>query len=87
MLNDLPVALWAWVDLRLCPWWAHGMQVLHPGLYHAALEDTAYYLFTGGGTVLNVIEANDPYGLDTVKALMENGERFGTASQRHLTEW
>lgn len=29
---------------------------LLPGLYHAAIDNSKYYLFTGGGTVLKVIE-------------------------------
>jgi hypothetical protein len=29
---------------------------LLPGLYHAAIDSSKYYLFTGGGTVLKVIE-------------------------------
>ncbi|KAJ7541780.1 hypothetical protein O6H91_10G076100 [Diphasiastrum complanatum] len=47
---------------------------LHPGIYHAALDSPKYYLFTGGGTVLKVIEEGDPFGLDTVKALITNKE-------------
>ncbi|KAH7435895.1 hypothetical protein KP509_06G082900 [Ceratopteris richardii] len=45
---------------------------LHPKLYHEALHSPKYYLFTGGGTVLKVIEEGDPYGLEIVKALIEN---------------
>ncbi|KAH7293453.1 hypothetical protein KP509_28G026300 [Ceratopteris richardii] len=47
---------------------------LHPKLYHEALHSPKYYLFTGGGTVLKVIEEGDPYGLEIVKALMANKE-------------
>lgn len=54
---------------------------LHPGLYHAALESPKYYLFTGGGTVLKVLEEADPFGLPTVKALIENGEKYGYQSR------
>lgn len=50
---------------------------LHPGLYHAALDSPKYYMFTGGGTVLKVLEEADPFGLPTVKALIANGEDFG----------
>ncbi|KAG0588795.1 hypothetical protein M758_2G228200 [Ceratodon purpureus] len=50
---------------------------LHPGLYHAALDSPKYYMFTGGGTVLKVLEEADPFGLPTVKALIANGEAFG----------
>jgi phosphoglycerate kinase len=46
---------------------------LSPGLYLAAMDNAMYYFFTGGGTVLKVIEEGTPYGLDPVKALMENG--------------
>ncbi len=49
---------------------------LHPGLYHAALESSKYYLFTGGGSVLKVLEEGDPYALPTVKALIENGKTY-----------
>eukprot|EP00245_Coleochaete_scutata_P008732 TRINITY_DN2725_c0_g1_i1.p1 TRINITY_DN2725_c0_g1~~TRINITY_DN2725_c0_g1_i1.p1 ORF type:complete len:453 (-),score=119.86 TRINITY_DN2725_c0_g1_i1:216-1541(-) len=51
-------------------------KILHPGLFYAAVDNPNYYLFTGGGTVLNVIEAGDPYGLETVKALMANAENL-----------
>ena len=46
---------------------------LSPGLYLAAMDNAMYYFFTGGGTVLKAIEEGTPYGLDPVKALMENG--------------
>eukprot|EP00850_Spirogloea_muscicola_P021770 SM000261S09969 [mRNA] locus=s261:117132:125139:+ [translate_table: standard] len=49
-------------------------KLLHPGLYHAALDNSKYYLFTGGGTVLNVIEAQDPYSLETVNMLVQNAD-------------
>lgn len=45
---------------------------LSPGLYLAAMDDAQYYFFTGGGTVLKAIEEGSPYGLEPVKALMEN---------------
>ncbi|CAK9199178.1 unnamed protein product [Sphagnum troendelagicum] len=50
---------------------------LHPGLYQKALESPKYYLFTGGGTVLKVIEEGDPFALPTVKALIANGKEYG----------
>ena len=53
---------------------------LWPGLYQAALDSAKYYLFTGGGTVLKVLEEGDPFGLPTVKALIENGKHY---SHRH----
>ena len=45
---------------------------LSPGLYLAAMDSAQYYFFTGGGTVLKAIEEGTPYGLEPVKALMEN---------------
>jgi len=45
---------------------------LSPGLYLSALDNARYYFFTGGGTVLKAIEEGNPYGLDMVKALIEN---------------
>ncbi len=47
---------------------------LSPGLYLAAMDDAKYYFFTGGGTVLKAIEEGSPYGLEPVKALMENAD-------------
>lgn len=49
---------------------------LCPGLYLSVLDNTQYYFFTGGGTVLTAIEQGSPYGLKPVHALMENRERF-----------
>ena len=49
---------------------------LSPGLYLAAMDSAQYYFFTGGGTVLKAIEEGTPYGLEPVKALMENGGRL-----------
>ncbi|MDI6687550.1 MAG: phosphoglycerate kinase [Desulfobacterales bacterium] len=46
---------------------------LSPGLYLAAMDNAKYFFFTGGGTVLKAIEESTPYGLEPVKALMENG--------------
>ncbi|MDA8169821.1 MAG: phosphoglycerate kinase [Nitrospiraceae bacterium] len=43
---------------------------LLPGLYLSVLDNTQYYFFTGGGTVLTAIEQGSPYGLEPVKALM-----------------
>jgi phosphoglycerate kinase len=44
---------------------------LCPGLYLSVLDNTQYYFFTGGGTVLTAIEQGSPYGLKPVEALME----------------
>lgn len=43
---------------------------LQPGLYLNALDDSSYYFFTGGGTVLTAIEEGSPYGLKPVSALL-----------------
>ncbi len=45
---------------------------LCPGLYLSVLDNTQYYFFTGGGTVLTAIEQGSPYGLKPLEALMEN---------------
>jgi phosphoglycerate kinase len=47
---------------------------LCPGLYLSVLDNTQYYFFTGGGTVLTAIEQGSPYGLKPVQALMGNRE-------------
>ena len=46
---------------------------LNPGLYLSVIDNTQYYFFTGGGSVLTAIETGTPYGLKPVQALMENG--------------
>lgn len=46
---------------------------LNPGLYLSVIDNTQYYFFTGGGSVLTAIETGTPYGLQPVQALMENG--------------
>jgi len=46
---------------------------LCPGLYLSILDNSKYYFFTGGGTVLKAIEAGTPYGIEPIKALIENG--------------
>lgn len=55
---------------------------LWPGLYQAALDSPKYYLFTGGGTVLKVLEEGDPFALPTVRALIENGEQLRLQNER-----
>jgi phosphoglycerate kinase len=47
---------------------------LCPGLYLSVLDNTQYYFFTGGGTVLTAIEQGSPYGLKPVQALMGKRE-------------
>lgn len=42
-----------------------------PDTYEKALQDENYYFFTGGGTILKVIEEKTPYGLQIVQALMQ----------------
>lgn len=44
---------------------------LCPGLYLQVLDNSQYYFFTGGGTVLTAIQHNSPYDLPPVRALME----------------
>ncbi len=44
---------------------------LCPALYLSVLDNTQYYFFTGGGTVLTAIEQGSPYGLKPVQALIE----------------
>ncbi len=50
---------------------------LCPGLYLSVLDNSQYYFFTGGGTVLKALEQGSPYGLKPLQALMENKERLG----------
>lgn len=45
---------------------------LCPGLYLSVLDNSNYYFFTGGGTVLKAIEEGTHEGLEPVKALIEN---------------
>jgi len=45
---------------------------LLPGLYIVALDSPRYYIFTGGGSVLKAIEDGSVFGLEPVKALIEN---------------
>lgn len=45
---------------------------LLPGLYIVALDSPKYYIFTGGGSVLKAIEDGTVFGLEPVKALVEN---------------
>ncbi|MBI5185200.1 MAG: phosphoglycerate kinase [Nitrospinae bacterium] len=44
---------------------------LCPGLYLQVLDNSQYYFFTGGGTVLTAIQHNSPYDLPPIRALME----------------
>jgi phosphoglycerate kinase len=46
---------------------------LCPGLYLSVLDNTQYYFFTGGGTVLTAIEQGSPYGLKPVQVLIKIG--------------
>jgi len=48
---------------------------LCPGLYLSVMDNTQYYFFTGGGTVLTAIEQGSPYGLKPIEALIENKKR------------
>ena len=47
-------------------------KALCPGLYLSVQDDPKYYFFTGGGAVLKAIEQNDAYGMDPIKALIDN---------------
>ncbi len=44
---------------------------LCPGLYLQVLDNSQYYFFTGGGTVLTAIQHNSPYSLPPIQALMK----------------
>lgn len=46
---------------------------LNPGLYLSVIDNTQYYFFSGGGTVLTAIEEGSPYRLKTIQALIEKG--------------
>ncbi len=48
---------------------------LCPGLYLQVLDNSQYYFFTGGGTVLTAIQHNSPYSLPPVEALIKAKER------------
>ncbi|HTZ19231.1 MAG TPA: phosphoglycerate kinase [Dissulfurispiraceae bacterium] len=48
---------------------------LCPGLYLSVMDNTNYYFFTGGGTVLTAIEQGSPYGLKPLEALIEAAKR------------
>jgi phosphoglycerate kinase len=50
---------------------------LCPGLYLSVIDNSNYYFFTGGGTVLTAIEHGSPYGLKPVHALIEAGRKTG----------
>ncbi len=43
---------------------------LNPGLYLSVIDNTQYYFFTGGGTVLTAIEQDSPYRLKPIEALL-----------------
>lgn len=51
---------------------------LLPGLYIVALDSPKYYIFTGGGAVLKAIEQGSVYGIEPIKALIENSTNFNT---------
>lgn len=44
---------------------------LLPGLYLSVLDNTKYYFFTGGGTVLTALEQGSSLGLPPIQALMK----------------
>ena len=49
-------------------------KLLTPGDYLNALENPRIYLFTGGGTVLKVIEEGEVGRLDTVRCLCDDDQ-------------
>jgi len=49
---------------------------LCPGLYLSVIDNSNYYFFTGGGTVLTAIEQGSPYGLKPLLALMESKKKM-----------
>jgi phosphoglycerate kinase len=51
-------------------------KALCPGLFISAANDPLYYFFTGGGAVLKAIEQDDAFGMEPVRALLENRETF-----------
>ncbi len=46
-------------------------RILLPGKYLNAVDDSQYYFFSGGGTILTAIEEGSAIGLEPVKALMD----------------
>jgi phosphoglycerate kinase len=46
-------------------------RTLLPELYKQAADQENYYFFTGGGTILKVIQEGSPYELEPVKALLK----------------
>tara|TARA_B100000315_G_C14565753_1_gene582874 strand:- start:940 stop:2253 length:1314 start_codon:yes stop_codon:yes gene_type:complete len=50
---------------------------LCPGLYLQVLDNSQYYFFTGGGTVLTAIQHNSPYSLPPVQALIKTKNDLG----------
>ena len=46
------------------------LKSLLPGVYMKAVDDPAYYLFTGGGAVLKAIQEGTTEGLEPIKALI-----------------
>lgn len=44
---------------------------LLPGTYMAAVDNSKYYMFTGGGAVLKAIEEKTPAGMEPVKMLLK----------------
>ena len=41
-----------------------------PDIYYKAIDDPKYYMFTGGGAVLNAIQEGTVLGIEPVKALV-----------------
>jgi phosphoglycerate kinase len=51
------------------------LKKLLPGLYIVALDSPGYGIFTGGGAVLKAIQEGSPYGLEPVRALIDNNRQ------------
>jgi len=47
-------------------------RILLPGKYLEAIDDSRYYFFSGGGTILTAIEEGSATGLEPVKALIDD---------------
>ncbi|MCF7859370.1 MAG: phosphoglycerate kinase [Candidatus Cloacimonetes bacterium] len=51
-------------------------KTLLPKLYNKALDDSSYYFFTGGGTILKALYEEKVTGLAPIQALIDNHKKF-----------